>query len=266
MIARKQLPKWLDGLIFGKLNAKYCRSMMDMSVIDWKKEDMLNYLGTYFPRSYVESFCIFQYYLSKNKMAWGHLEQLSIFDFCCGTGGEIVGLLDVVQQELPNIKSVRILAFDGNQCALRLFETVIKEQQRKLAFTVEYKIFPFEIDDFYDLHMIDQLISEKYDIILSFKAVCEFVSKERFECENAYAHICRSLLPKLNLSGVMLLVDVTTYNTVSQEWLPLMLDRGLDEANVKVLERNVGYNQVFEVCHSKSALDISKVAWRLLKC
>lgn len=58
MVTNVSLPQWLDKYIFSSLNAKYCRSNSDMSVIDWDKKDMLNYLGTYFPRSYTESYCI----------------------------------------------------------------------------------------------------------------------------------------------------------------------------------------------------------------
>lgn len=59
------LPQWLDNLIFEQFGAKYCRSNADMTVIDWDKNDVLNYLGTYFPRSYAESYCIFTEFMTK---------------------------------------------------------------------------------------------------------------------------------------------------------------------------------------------------------
>lgn len=43
------------------------------------------------------------------------------------------------------------------------------------------------------------------------------------------------LLPKLKVGGLMLLVDVTTYNCVSQEWLPQMLDKGIKEVHAHVV-------------------------------
>ena len=52
------LPQWLDNLIFNELNAKYCPSFSTMTNIDDDKEKTLNYLGTYFPRSYAESYTI----------------------------------------------------------------------------------------------------------------------------------------------------------------------------------------------------------------
>lgn len=62
----------------------------------------------------------------------------------------------------------------------------------------------------------------------------------------------------------MLLVDVTTYNNVSQEWLPVMMDKGLFGFQDKIEMRNEGFNQMFYVTHSRKKLDRSKVAWRLI--
>ena len=42
------------------------------------------------------------------------LKEINILDFCCGTGGEIVGLIDVLQSNLPNLKRINIDAFDAN--------------------------------------------------------------------------------------------------------------------------------------------------------
>lgn len=72
------------------------------------------------------------------------------------------------------------------------------------------------------------------------------------------------LFAKLKVGGLMLLVDVTTYNCVSQEWLPQMLDKGIEEVHAHVVGKNVGYNQCFTVSHSKCLQDRSKVAWRLI--
>ena len=61
-----KLPLWLDNLIFNELKAKYCPRNSDMTNIDDDKAKTLNYLGTYFPRSYAESYCIFCEYFKSN--------------------------------------------------------------------------------------------------------------------------------------------------------------------------------------------------------
>lgn len=258
-----ELPEWLDKLIFEQLGAKYCRYNSDMTVIDWDKNDVLNYLGTYFPRSYAESYCIFSECFHSHKIL-NDKETLTIFDFGCGTGGEIIGLLNAISENLPNLKEVNLVAMDGNYHALRLLENVLSEYSKKTNLNVKNRIVPLTIDDFYDLTVLDKVLKEKFDIFMSFKAICEFVSKERFEKQNAYTHIVNTFIPKLSVDGIMLLVDVSTYNNVSQEWLPKMMDVGITQAGCASFLKNEGFNQQFFVTHSRKQSDISKVAWRVI--
>ena len=260
-----ELPQWLDNLIFEQLGAKYCRSNSDMTVIDWNKSNVLNYLGTYFPRSYAESYCIFSEFFQSQPETFVDKEVLTVFDFGCGTGGEIIGLLNAISENLRNVKRVNLVAMDGNYHALRLFESILIEYSNRMNLKVKSRIVPLTIDDFYDLTMLDRILEEKFDVFMSFKAICEFVSKERFEEKNAYAHIMNTFIPKIATNGVMLFVDVSTYNNVSQEWLPKMMDAGIAQAGCKSFSRNEGFNQEFLVIHSRKQNDISKVAWRILK-
>lgn len=259
------LPQWLDNLIFEQLGAKYCRSNADMTVIDWDKNDVLNYLGTYFPRSYAESYCIFSEFFPKWPNRFINKTELSVFDFGCGTGGEIIGMLDSLHVHFPSISHVKITALDGNFHALRLLERILSAYRDKSSINIKLKVQPIVVDDLYDLSVINNIIAESYDVFMSFKAVCEFVTKERFEKDNAYGHIVKSFIPKLNSQGVMLLVDVTTYNNVSKEWLPKMLDAGITETNCSIIQRNENYNQPFVVTHSRKGNDISKITWRIIQ-
>ena len=265
MIDSVSLPKWLDDYIFNQLKAYYCPSNSDMTVIDWDKSNVLNYLGTYFPRSYAEAYCIFSEYFKQHLKEWQNRESVSVFDFGCGTGGEIIGLLTAIEERLPYMEQVEIIALDGNHTALRLFEKIIKLYSGHTNINITKNVIPEVIEDFYDLSILDTVITYDFDIIISFKAICEFVTKERFERQNAYEHIANTFLPKLKDNSIMLLVDVTTYNNVSQEWLPSMMDKGLNKADCKVIMRNEGYNQKIKVSHSKRAKDVSKVAWRIIQ-
>lgn len=260
------LPKWLDELLFIDLKANYCPTGTDMSVIDWDKNNVQNYLGTYFPRSYAESYCIFKTYFESNFSDWNNRSSISIFDFGCGTGGEVIGLLLAINECLPNIRTVSIRGLDGNQHALRLFEKVINQCSFHISYSItSIRVCPIEISDFYDMTIIDSIITDSFDIIISFKAVCEFVSKERFEERNAYKQIVLSLLPKLKDDGIIILVDVTSYNNVSQKWLPRMMDEGVSCVRCNVVDKNDGYNQKFIVSHTNKKRDLSKIAWRIIK-
>ena len=57
---RVELPQDLDDYIFKNLGAIYSKSGPVFVSNRWDRAKTLEYLGTYFPRSYSESFCIFQ--------------------------------------------------------------------------------------------------------------------------------------------------------------------------------------------------------------
>lgn len=258
------LPIWLDDLIFKELKAQYRPRFSDMTNIDDDKERTLNYLGTYFPRSYAESYCIFSEYFKNNKSDFADKEELSIFDFGSGTGGEVIGLLTVLDEQFPNLNTVRIVALDGNKEALLLFEEVLSAFQKRTQICIKSSPAHLHIN-FFKLEKLDAVMAERFDIIISFKAICEFVTKKQFEEKNAYEHIARFLFPKLKDNGLLLIEDITTYSDTDQKWLPMMMDLGLKSANCIVTNKNDGYNQTYYVTHSHWQNDKSKVAWRMIK-
>lgn len=264
MLSAVKLPEWLDSFLFESLKAQYCRSNSDMTVIDWDKGDIKNYLGTYFPRSYCESYCIWNEFLTK-KDVFCTGDTISILDFGCGTGGEFFGFISAIERHRPNIKNIKVKAFDGNHFALREFETVSDEYQKNSSLKIECKPSAITVDDFYDLEILNDIFSDDYDIIISFKAVCEFVTKQQFEERNPYEHLSNFLLPKLKDGGILLLVDVTSYNDTCHEWLPKMMDKGLAEHSGEIIWKNEGYNHTFTISHSHKCGDISKVAWRMIQ-
>ena len=259
------LPQWLDDFIFVELKANYCPRYTDMTNVDDDNYKTLNYLGTYFPRSYIEAYNIFSEYFQKNKSDFGQKDELFIFDFGSGTGGEIIGLLSALDEQLPSLKKVRVVALDGNLYALQLYEKVLNELDKNIKIQVENNSAQIYIEDFYDLDILNIVMKDQFDIIISFKAICEFVTKDQFEKQNAYEYISKFLMPKLKDNGILLLEDVTTYNNTSQEWLPKMLDKGLIASKCKVIARNEGYNQLYLITHSRKWNDLSKVAWRMIK-
>ena len=124
MITHAILPQWLDDLIYNELNGKYQPCNSDMTVIDWDKSDILNYLGTYFPRSYAESYCIFNNFFEKSPYFFSNKEELSIFDFGSGTGGEIIGLITIVEKYFSNIEkiNVKLLTCVSRRCWSRRWQ------------------------------------------------------------------------------------------------------------------------------------------------
>ena len=62
----------------------------------------------------------------------------------------------------------------------------------------------------------------------------------------------------------MLIVDITSYNDVTNEWLPKMLDAGIMSQPCMIVHLNEGYNKPIFVTHSHQNNDVSKVAWRMI--
>lgn len=226
---------------------------------------ILNYLGTYFPRSYTESYCIFTELLQTKTDYLTSDESLDILDFGCGTGGNFFGCISAILQFRPNIKSVTLYAIDGNQHALRILEKIATEYRNHTDVKIQIRTFPDTVDDFYDIDILSSVIEQTFDIIMSFKAICEFISKDCFEKNNAYAAVTRQFLPKLKPNGIFVLADITSYNKTSKEWLPRMLDSGISDANGNIILSNPGYNQSFKASHSKQKKDLSKIAWRIIR-
>ncbi len=234
-----------------------------MTVIDWNRDKILNYLGTYFPRSYTESYCIFKQILTDTNQFRGR-KTLSLLDFGCGTGGEVFGFASALAECRQEIEFVTVKAIDGNQFALNRFDDIREEFNKNHSLQVLSNPSAVHIEDFYDLSILDAILAGQFDVIVSFKAVCEFVTKQQFEEKNAYEHLSKFMIPRLSKNGFMLIVDVTSKSTVSQEWLPDMMDRGLSAAGASVIARNRGYNETFTVSHSRALRDSSKIAWRLI--
>lgn len=259
-----RLPQWLDAMIYHDYKAFYQPCMKDMLVIQWDKNDIIKYLGTYFPRSFTESYCVFTKYFSSNKSVYEDETTLNIFDFGCGTGGELLGLLWAIIENL-NVSSINIKALDGNFHALRILECIINRFKEDFQKRVDLQVIPLEIDDIYDMSLVTPYIPDYNHIILIFKSICEMATLRQFEERNPYEYILGIMLNKLSSNGIICLADVSSFNEEQQEWLPKLIDKACIKTNSSVCLRNDNFNERFSVTHSGKALDSSKLTWRILK-
>lgn len=113
------------------------------------------------------------------------------------------------------------------------------------------------------MQVVEQTITQSYDFVISFKAICEFVTKQQFEQQNPYEHIINIFMSKLSDKGVICLADITSFNAVSQDWLPTMLDNASKACNIDILYRNRGFNEDYHITHTHHKNDTSKIAWRI---
>lgn len=285
-IKHRILPKWLDNIIYNKFEAIYDPHPQEVVYNpDQPYEFVKVYLGTYFPRSYSESYCILNNLLDNKKYydKIVSLEEINILDFCCGTGGEIIGLIDILQERLPNLKRINIDAFDANPDAIRFLYHLMEAVDESSNIRVNININPqgLFVSSEQELSDLVNLTNVQYHIVVSFKALNEFVQHGTFANKNVYSLVSSYFLPLLSDVGAFILSDVTTKLNDSTTFYPQVLNAGINsivnsgEKEFKTLYPYPCYfyemacngcymQDVFTVSHSRKKNDVSKVVYRII--
>lgn len=277
------LPDWLDNIIYTKLGGLYTPDHVKFSYnLGSSKADILTYLGTYFPRSYAEAYFIMCDLFSHGglRSVFDAKDEIYILDFGCGTGGEIFGTLCAFHDIFGDVKKYRVVAIDGNPAAVRILRRIFVLFKAATGIDVTINVASVCVDDASDMELLGSVIDRQFDIVLSFKAVNEFIQSRRFS-DNAYSHFAEMLVPKLSDSGLFVLLDVTTRDSVSGVFYPVLMNSGIAE----YLRHNPAYSSLlplpcalygnecrercymqrrFSVSQSRRKNDISKVAYRVI--
>ena len=271
------LPHWLDKKIFNYHQAVYApeheRYEYNLNLND---KELRVYLGTYFPRSYAEMFCIVDNLL-QNKYLKETLKQdeISVLDCGCGTGGEILGLITAIGRHLPHAK-ISITAIDGNDGALAILKDLVDSNPNKDV-QVALSTFSQTLSSIED---VERLTFEKrYHFVLCDKMVCELISKEVLPT-NAYAIMAKKLTTFLHENGLLIMLDVTTKDEHSGYFYPQLMNYAINDyiRKSRTIETLLPLScachdkcrdfcfiqQTFNVSHSRKSNDESKVCYRVL--
>lgn len=273
------LPHWLDCFIFEERGARY--SPFDQRFeynLDLNTDEIKVYLGTYFPRSYAEMFCIVDNLMHNETICkqYQSKDRISVFDFGCGTGGELIGLMTALAKY--NIHSFDVVVCDGNSLALDELQEIIKQFETKQNASIQIKVIHKPISSLVELNNITT-IGDKFDFVLCDKMVCELVSK-RIITNNAYSIIAENLSSLIDDNGLLILLDVTTKEIVSGIFYPQLMNKQLNSfianqesyATLLPLACNCKSDcsmlcfmqQQFIVSHSRKQKDTSKVCYRVI--
>lgn len=280
-----RLPQWLDSIIYDKYGAVFEPCPQDVVYNPDQPYDFVKlYLGTYFPRSFAEAYYIAAklFMNPEYKNSLQRIEEINLLDFCCGTGGEVFGMILALQSQLPNLKRINIDAVDANPYAIRILYHLVEELDKIDIIKIQIHITPQcrFIETNQDLEDMINFLNVKYHFILSFKALNEFVQKDTFPGENIYSKIVTCFLPLLSSYGILVLSDVTTKLNDRYLFYPELMNIGINE----VLRKNTAYKSIipyacyymeneckgcymqdiFRVSHSRKVLDRTKIAYRVL--
>lgn len=279
-----ELPEWLDDFIFNKLGAVYSpKDTRYQHTLDLTENEVKVYLGTYFPRSYSEAFCITEN-LFRNECFRSSLNddispdnEINILDIGCGSGGEIIGLLDSLCRHLPPSVRINVYAFDGNQLSLECMEKTadcfIMRSGAGIKVVGKFRNLGSEAD----LSSVAEEVSGiRFDFILCCKMCSELLSGN--VSKNPYWLVADRFSGLLKPNGLLLILDVTIRSGGS--WLPVAMNYELSvfcsaqkEFGTLIPKpcgkyqkccRSCYTKQVFRVKHSKTPADISKVCYRII--
>lgn len=272
-----RLPSWLDNFIFNTLHAEYAPDYQKFDYnLNLQHEDNLKYLGTYFPRSYAETFCIFDNIFSNEivKSKYTTVKEVSILSVGCGTGGDIIGLLTIINKHFASIKKVEVVVVDGNNDALNILSQII--QQLKHQFHKEVILSTKQVV-FEEIKTIETVSS--FDFIITSKMINEIIKRGNGRFNNSYYDFAKAYSPLLKENGFMMILDVTTKDEMS-EYCPILLNRQINQfvyeqpdyvsiipipcAEKENCQMQCFTQKEFAVTHSKFVDDKSRVAYRIL--
>lgn len=276
------LPSWVETFLFDSLKAKYEPDWLRFSDnLDLSDEDQRKYLGTYFPRSFVELNSIFEnlYQSSRFRTVYSNLDTIAILDICAGCGGDLLGTITTILQNSKRVKNLLITVIEACESSINSLRYFIQECRKQYPYmTIECKCIRCHIQAVNDI--LAQPINDyfPYDIILFNKAGSELF---RQGIKTVYQDICSSLAPLLNLSGVLCILDITMKDEKTGIFYPQILNdqvnRFISEVGsfcsilpiacrFKELECNTPCytQQHFSVSHRGRSNDLSKVAYRLI--
>lgn len=277
-----QLPPWLDSFIFNQLGALYDPRYRRFEFNDdLNEEEVKIYLGTYFPRSYAESFLIFDNILSNEKyrLLVSARSELTIFSIGSGTGGDIIGLLASIDKYIPQNIPVSILSLDVNTYALSVQMHIIERYERITDRRIRISQFKERIQGPDTLKKYADN-SGMVDFLLFSKIGCELHAKNILKDSNIYTELLTAFKGKISPVGMTALIDVTT-KADGIEHMPIILNRGVasfikanpEYATLLPLSCNKYENkctipcfiqQEIHVSHCKKLKDLSKICYRIV--
>ena len=278
-----RLPSWLDEYIFKTLHAQYApnHERFDFN-LDLTETDVLKYLGTYFPRSYAESFCIFDnLFRNKAYSSIFHIDgPINIAAIGCGTGGDLMGLLTVIGKYSTLNRPINIIAVDGNSEALSILARIIEKYKQYFKKELSLKIITHTFVDISSFDLSSIGVSSSLDFVLCSKMICELIAYGCGRNDDAYYDYVMKFLPLLNERGIFYLLDVTTrqkHSTFNPFLLNEQVQRAMANNNDYVVispipcsffnqtcNNSCFYQKTFSITHSNIRDDKSKVAYKLI--
>lgn len=281
------LPDWISSFLHNELRARNSPAGKARTFdrnLDATESQVEVYLGTYFPRSVAESFCIFDSLLG-DKAYSSALEQEECIRICSvgtGTGGDLFGLILALSHRLKTKPHLEIVSIEGNKLAHEKAQIILEKAADYLSLDIVSVLVDHTFkapDPFGD---VEELLPSRDDLF-HFVITSKFLNE--LDCddisERPYFDFCVAFAKRLELHGVMMLLDVTSPNGKRGRWTPQALN-GETNAFLKENRRfktllplicNKLGEECEETCYTQSRINIifkndtnicSKICYRVI--
>lgn len=278
--ARTILPHWLDEYLFQELGASYMpRNERFEYNLDLSDSDIKIYLGTYFPRSYSEMFCIADNLFHNEKYLSSLKGEINILDIGCGTGGELIGLLTTINKYCPQKAKVNIYACDGNSRSMQYMHKIVNAFALRFDYDISVYCDSHKVKTVSDLSSVKQNFTDiQFDYILCCKMGGEL--KSHGIINDAYYQIVDKFSTLLKADGVFLVLDITTKNEKTGMFLPQEMSAELNAftsshkefctlipkpcGEIPNCQEGCFMQQTFKISHSKRQIDASKICYWII--
>ena len=175
------------------------------------------YLGTYFPRTYIESTNIISEVTSllPVRQALAKHDTIRILDIGSGTGGALVGTIDALLRSNIKLRRAEVTSLDGNQDALAkqdcILKTLASHHGLDLASRLICRRFNTTLDGFVeDFDSFARCEKGKFDIILIWKCLCEFYNTNYAQASGIITNALRIVSRMLSPEGIAIVLDLTS--------------------------------------------------------
>ena len=272
-------PEWIDNYIFNTCGATYQRDSSVSSNKNNSHEKNLNYLGTYFPRSFAESYCICENIFGFRSInsKYHSKKNLKILSVGCGTGGDAIGIIQIAKKMFSHLDEVELVAIDVNEDATSILKKLVAEAQQNLE--IKISVTCIFCDFLKNGFSSDQLAHSVFDVIVSSKMINELISEKPII--PYYFNFLLEYARLLSENGILIVSDITTYSKNSRAWFPELLNKQVNQfltensnefcnlIPICCVKNGINcqgcYSQIrFYVSHSAKKSDETKISYRVI--
>ena len=214
---------------------------------DWKKarenlenshDENLDYLGTYFPRTVLESAVIFEHLMRTMPSVKKMLAERDVIRVLgCGTGGELLGFLIALGWEFNwELPAVEVDAIDGNEDALGMMQDIMHLCRDKWDFDLRVRTVTHKAEKS-GFAPANVKLRDDYDVLVTSKCLGELNAVSQTPFLDFVCEFFDSIAPE----GLIVMMDVTSRQPHNRgnDWTNLQMTGEFDTHRLVRVE-NIG--------------------------